>query len=1029
MLVTCSPCGCSVTPRRLGGQFGDSIGAMRYRRLLSLVVVHTLCIGAASAGVDHYDVGNGLSQNSVVAIETDARGFVWLGTEDGLNRFDGHSFKVFRGEPGEPGLPDNFIQRLARVDETLWIGTIGGGLARMNLLDERIAALAQLLPHAVPARNTIYALLPLGGERVLIGAADGIHQVHWPLDGSAARSRALGPTAGLSGQLVRALAAMPDGRIVAGGESDLCVFDATLSQCTALSLDPPEGRSRSAVMALGIGTGSQVWISIDAAGLLRVDLDSGDRRWLRFGGPELPSSMARVLSLEGVGQGDVWIGSDIGTFRYRADCDCVGPRVDAERDDAQAARKLVYAVKADGDRRIWSGAWNHGLDRYDPDRQAIERWRPQLGPDGGSGSSSVRALVADGERLWLGVYGLGVIQSRLDADTGAAFTQPDALRPATVAQSLVWAIARDRRGRLWIGSDAGLARWDPVGGRQDIAAEIPAQRPNSIRALLIDRGGTLWVGGEDGLHSVEVEAGEPRLRRMAAAPPELPDRRVFALHEDPHGQLWVGTWQGVYPFDRAARRAGPALAPDAHLRLTWDIADGDAGGLWIGTSDGLVQVGADGRWRRYTERDGLANRVVYGIERDRAGMLWLSTNRGIVRFDPGTGQAVNFDLQDQLQHAEFLFGAHGQDASGRLLFGGPGGFNRVDPTRIVKAEAAPVPVLTGVRIDQIELDVASGRIAAAAPMLTEVSILPTESVLELHYGAIAHDQPRGVRFRYRLKGFDRDWQSPGERRFASYTNLPSGTYQFEIEAIGRFGQASTSPRVLIVHAIPWWWETPTFRALVALSVILIAFAAVRWRLADLRGQREALRQQVRQRTAEIEQQRDQLARVNAELAALSTRDPLTGLANRRALLDTLAGAIATAREIARPISVALIDLDHFKRINDGRGHAVGDLALVHLAQLWPARLPSSALLGRYGGEEFLLLLPGTGAAQAQAELERLLTLLRQSPVAGVTPDLQVTASVGVAELHPGESLEGLINRADEALYRAKRAGRDRCELA
>lgn len=996
---------------------------MRHPRTLPALLLGTLLWAVtAVAGVDHYGVEQGLSQNSVVAIESDARGFLWVGTEDGLNRFDGNSFRAFRSEPGQPGLPDGFIQRLDRIDESLWIGTIGGGLARMQLTTEVIEALRDRLPDAVPARTTIHALLALSTTRVLVGTVQGLYQIDWPHQGGTPISQRVDSADMGQRPAVRALARLPDGRIAVAGDSGVCLLDRDLTRCAAIDLGVPA----PTIPAIAV-TDSELWVSIDRVGLSLHELASGRTRTIAFGDPRLPASIARAPALAVSAGGDLWIGSDVGVYRLRRDCDCSSERIDDEYDDP-GVRKIVYALHVDGE-RLWLGAWNHGLDRYDPSRQAIERYRPRLAGRSAASTQIVRALLPDAQGLWLGSYGSGVIRADAVEGQGLRYSQPDALRPQRVGESLIWALARDATGALWIGSDAGLRRWTATDGLQRIevgAGDIDGVR--SVRALLLDRAGRLWVAGESGLF--QVDPRNPGLGARAVVGQDaavLSDRNIFAVHEDRAGRYFVGTWQGVYRFDDQRLTVGAPLAPEAGMRVTWDIADAADGGLWIGTSEGLVHVAADGRWRRYTERDGFANRVIYGIETDASGLLWLSSNRGLTRFDPGSGQVVNFGRHDELQQMEFLFGAHARDARGRILFGGPGGFNRVDPARVELGDSAPLPVLTGVRIDNVEQAGGAGRFALAAPALERVEVLPGDSVLELHYGAIAYDQPREVRFRYRLLEFNRDWQDARERRFASYTNLPPGEYRFEVEAVSRFGRRSESSRSLAVVVIPSWWETLWFRTALVLLGIAGAGGVIGWRMADLRAQRRELIAQVVARTAELRAQRDELERVNGELAALSTRDPLTGLANRRSLLAELAQAIDQARS-HRPLAVAVADLDHFKRINDGYGHGVGDQALVHLAGQWSALLPAGALLGRYGGEEFLLLLPAHAADDAAQVVERMLQRLREAPVPAVTPELRLSASVGIATLADADTLESLINRADAALYAAKREGRDRWRI-
>lgn len=979
----------------------------------------------APAAVDYYGVEHGLSQNSVVAIADDPRGFLWLGTEDGLNRFDGQGFKVYRSEPLQPGLSDSFIQRLARTDEVLWIGTVGGGLSRMDLRQEQITALRERLPDAAIAQQTIFALYALDAEQALVGTGRALWWLRWPAQGEI-ELREIELPGGEA--LVRAVVALGDGRHALGGERVLCVLDRAMQRCSPIALKefPTQGPSVLALAATGSG---RIWASIEDRGLVRVSINGGEERWWRTR-EHLPPGMARVLSLVALPRGDLWIGSDVGAWRYRKECDCIRERVDRPT-ETPPARKIVYAVAPSTGDALWIGHWNHGLERYDPRRGGIQGFRPSLLGPTIKPLGNVRAFAFASDRWWLASYGQGVIEAVSRADGGYDYRQPEILIPERVGQGLVWALARDGDGCLWIGSDGGLQRVDPIAGTRLELQEASGRSLRAVRALLFDRQGLLWVGGELGLQRFDPkrpEAGGTEVRAAHGRP--LPDRRIFALHQDGKGRYWVGTWFGVYSLDAGRMELGAALAPEAGLRVVWDIADADDGGLWVGSSDGLVHIGADGRWRRYHEAQGLANRVIYGIQRDDAGRLWLSSNRGLMRFDPETQSVVNFGLQDGLVQNEFLFGAHARDPEGRLWFGGVHGFQRIEPGPVARDDHDPRPVLTDVRIDGRALPSADPRMDAAAPALQRLRLDPGDRVLEIHYAAIAFDQPTDLRFRYRLEGYDSGWQQAGDRRFALYTGLPPGNYRFEVRATSRFGRESGDTRSLDIVVAPRWWQRPLVQWGGLLALLSVAVGLVRWRMGDLRAQRLALEQTVAQRTRELAAQRDELHRLNAELAALSTRDPLTGLANRRALLARLDEELAQAAAEQRSYSVVLCDLDHFKRINDSRGHAVGDQVLTQLGRLWARDLPAGALLGRYGGEEFLVLLPDHDGARAARLMEELMALLRGSRLDPEQQDLRVTTSAGVAQwLGPAESLEQLIQRADEALYRAKRAGRDRLARA
>jgi diguanylate cyclase (GGDEF)-like protein len=1002
-------------------------------RLLVLALLHC---APALAGVEHYDVSDGLSQNSVVAIASDSRGFLWIGTEDGLNRFDGVDFRSFHRDVSGRGLSGNFIQRLARHREMLWIGTIDGGLSRMYLPEERIEHLAARLPDAAPALQTTAAVLPLSESRALVVTAEGVHRVEWPVgEGEASSVLLQGSGANGGGRPVGDLLRLQDGRVLAAAGAELCLFDAALTTCATLDIDWPEATSGQPIWALAQTADGQLWISFERGiGLVRVDLQRRQSTLISYRDGVFPQAVGGSRALAPAPGNDLWIGTDVGTYRWRADCQCIGARVDAVEGDAASARRVVYALLPGAADQLWIGAWNHGLTRFDPRRQGIERHRPQLPDSSVTALGTSRAFVAEASRLWIGTMGGGVVEAPVIDGQLDGFRQPAELRPPVGREERVWALAPIEQGGLWIGSDSGLWRWRPGAVPQRIARQFDAGRlPNAVRSLLLDRRQRLWVGSETGLFRV---AGEPpQVDRVDG----LADPRVFALHQARDDRYWIGTWSGVFAFDAEALAIGAELAPEADIRVVWDIADADDGGLWVGTSDGLLHVRRNGSHRRYSDRDGLPNRVIYGIERDADGKLWLSSNRGIARFDPRSGRSVNFGVEDGLQDVEFAFGSHARTPDGQLLFGGAGGFNRIDPRRLAVGGQAPVPVLTAVKVDGALLTPfdSGGRVQHAAPLLQHLQLLPEDRVLELGYAAISDDQPRQLRFRHRLVGFDRDWQEVGTRRFASYTHLAPGSYRFELQASSRFGISSTQPLSLAIEVQPLWWQRGTVQVGAGLLLLLVLGLTVRWRIVELQQQRQRLESEVAERTREIRAQRDvlaaqgaELARVNTELDALSRRDSLTGLLNRRALLEHLALAQQALREHGTPLTLAIADLDHFKRINDSLGHLVGDRALVHLARTWEPLLRAQTLLGRYGGEEFLLIFAGEDAGSAGAIIERLIDRLADTPVPGVRPPLALGVSVGwVVADQPDASPETLLKRADDALYQAKATGRRRAVRA
>lgn len=982
-------------------------------------------LGTLPLWADHYTTEHGLSQNSVIAIATDARGFLWLGTEDGLNCFDGYGFKVYRSEPQRPGLSDSFVQRLGRHGEVLWIGTVGGGLSRMDLRRERIVALRDALAGHELAEKTVEALAVEDEGRIWVVVGSQLWRLDW--DGVEPAEARLAWQPG-SERSVGTLARSVAGDLVLGGEGVLCRYSPESGDCAPILLDGRTAAGRS-IRALAFDRADALWVAVHGEAVYRLDFRTADERRWRMGS-ELPAAITRVLAIA-PSTGGLWLGTDYGAWQLRTDCVCPAQRIDRLVYDGQA-RRLVYALEPGADDALWLGYWNLGLERFDPKRSGMFGFRPHLGGNPTVYAGNVRGFAFGFDRLWLASYGHGVIEARTAADGAYLYRQPELLRPKTAAESLVWTVASDPDGALWIGSDEGLLRVDWTRNRRQSIGLINGQPLRAVRALLFDRRDRLWIGAERGLYWLDRKQpgrGAHPVTRGDGRP--LPDRRVFALHQDRAGALWIGTWFGVYALDDGdgTPSLGDPLAPELGLRLVWDIADAHDGGLWIGSSDGLVHIAVDGRHRRYTEADGLANRVIYGVEPDSFGALWLSSNRGLMRFDPQTERVVNYSRSDGLVQNEFLFGGHARDPEGRLWFGGMTGFQRVEPAMLHPSTSEPEPVLTAIRVDGRELEVGDPRLPLAPPVLQHLRLLAGDRVLEVHYTGIAFDQARDLRFRYRLEGYDQDWQYAQDRRFALYTGLPPGRYRFVVHVLGRAGESRGAARVLDIDVQAHLWQRREMWWIGTLLLLTGIGVLVWWRLSELGARRLALERIVAERTRELAEQGDALRRANAELATLSTRDPLTGLANRRALLTQFGHDLATARAKQQPLSIALIDIDHFKRINDTLGHAMGDRVLAALGPLWVPVLPPGALLGRYGGEEFLLLLPGFGAAAASELIAQLLERLRRTRMDPQHADWVVTCSAGVAAWHgPPESVEQLIQRADEALYRAKRAGRDCFEL-
>lgn len=513
--------------------------------------------------------------------------------------------------------------------------------------------------------------------------------------------------------------------------------------------------------------------------------------------------------------------------------------------------------------------------------------------------------------------------------------------------------------------------------------------------------------------------------------------------QEPDGTLWIGTSSGM------VRRS-----PSGHFQ-SWSRADGfpawavfdflrdNDGSLWIASDRGLLRL-RDDRLSHYGDDIHPPHEVVFRILDDQHGNLWLSSNNGLLRVakadldrhatDPSQPLPLEiFDHNDgmpdsQANGSSQPAGWRTQD--GRLWFPTARGVAIVDPEAARRQHDYPIRLLIqSAQIDGIEHD----------PVEPDTRLSGGKRV-RIRYASANLRGSEKLRYRYRMWGMDQGWIEGNETQEAVYTNLPPGHLRFEVQAMrmpvdweraspGRIAQAE-----LHLHIPQPWWRQPHWMALEILGVLLLLWLGYSLSMRRQRYIRARMQQRIERATQEVRKQRDALAEATrereillAQLAYQARHDALTGLPNRRAGDEFLDQAIEQARK-GIPLAIALFDLDHFKRINDRHGHGVGDDVLRSIGNHVARRLGPGAFVGRHGGEEFLICLPGF---TLQAAFKRIDALRQESAELkldyGKGP-VQCTFSAGLTDWHEGDTVQALLGRADALLYRAKAAGRNRVEI-
>jgi diguanylate cyclase (GGDEF)-like protein len=925
---------------------------------------------------------SGLPQTTIDAMVQTADGYLWIGTEEGLVRFDGMRF-VVSDRQNAPALRSPFISSLYEApDKTLWIGTYGGGVARLR--NGRIEAFHPEL---------------LGSDR--------IREFHTARDGGLFVATAGGGLLRIDGEKVTRFTTrngMPSDRIwtiADDGAGGLWVAthgggvvrwrDGRVQQ----RITTREGLPNDFARALLTDPDGTLWIGTDGGGLAAWRAGAIVRTvTLRDG---LPNVFVRTLRRSR--DGSLWIGTDGGLARLR------GARAESMGVAEGLPSPGIRSMIEDREGSLWIGT-TAGLVRL-TDTRVLSFTRKE-----GLPVDAVRAIFeARNGDVWVGTEGGGLCQ-----------VLPGPVQCRAVADRLphgtVYALIESRDGSFWVGTDGGgVARFRDGKFVETIDARSAGLPNDRVRALVETANGDLWVSTAAGLALVR----EGRAIRIK----EFEDRQLRPLLALPDGSLLVGTdGAGLWRVSGDGSRVhvvaslGRGLQSDRVFSLTMDA---ERRGVWIGTSGGglaHLDLGT-GSVRSLTRHDGLHDDVVFDLVDAGLGAdLWLTSNRGVYRVKRDrvleAMQGKKADLSgtvygtiDGMPSAECngAFPGAMRSRDGRIWTATSRGLAVIDPAANIRNDVPPP-----VRVEEALID---GVRAAGGSLRVPAGTLR----LELRYTALSLRAPELVTFRYMLEGYDPGWVEAGTNRVATYTKLAPASYTFRVMATNEDGVRSRSEARLPVVVDPRWFETWWARLLALLLLIAILWGIVRTRVATLHARQAELEELVADRTRG-------LAVANERLRGLSYLDGLTGVANRRRFDEALEEACATGA----PVSLILIDLDHFKTLNDSQGHQDGDEALRSVAALLAARTESrGGLAARFGGEEFAWLLPGVTLAESMSEAETLRLSIRAARIRHTTaPDGIVTASLGVTA-GTGMTPPTLIAAADAALYRAKSGGRDRVE--
>lgn len=833
---------------------------------------------------DHFGVKEGLSQSVILSVFQDSEGFLWFGTQNGLNKFDGYSFEKYFGDPLDSNsISNNWIYAIAEDSRgCLWLGTKGG----LNRFDKRTGHFTRVNykdDDPVVADNSVYGLvihediLYINTPPVLTGmnletgklevfnrgtayegaihdiglpiirSADGLlwigsHDGLWcfdPVEKRTADNAVLSASPFRHGHITALFEAV-NGNILAGTENGLYILNRKTGQVSDFGYDArnPEGLSNGFIRSVFCDHTGTIWAGTEGGGLNRI----------------IP-------------------GGEEGTA-------VIVPYRSGQETGNSLSHDIVYTLYEDHSHNLWIGTIA-GIDKLDLKKKNIRYYRKTDNLTSVNLLDNVIASVyIDGDdRLWIGNWGKGL--NVLNRETGElSHYSSDHTGNKHIPENHVHVIFEDSRSDLWLGTRNGVSIFDKRAGkfvpfREYFQTEdYNSFSNNRVYCIVEDSGGRIWIGTGNGICIYDpVHNRISLIRAGGGGRLRISSNLVYSILEDRDGEIWIATPNGLnryFPRDSAMVRYlyDPSSSNTLYDNFTVSLCEDRLGNIWIGTGSGLNRFSkTDSLFSFYSVKDGLPGNLIYDIVEDNNRNLWLSTVNGLAILDPENEPKGNFRVVKELQGQEFNIKAVYRSTDGEMFFGGIEGLVSFYPDSLSTNSYIPP-----VRITSFEKE-AGGIRENVNVYAGRIHLSFRDYAFTIQFAALDFTHPGQNRFAYRMEGISDEWLDIGTRRFVHFTNLPPGKYTFSVKGTNNDGVWNNEGTGIKVVIAPPWWRTGRAYVAYILLVLLLVILIVRLRERNLITEKRKLEEKVRERTAEIELQKTKVEKSAEELQELNaTKD-------------------------------------------------------------------------------------------------------------------------------------------------------------
>ncbi|MEO8591712.1 MAG: response regulator [Candidatus Solibacter sp.] len=859
----------------------------------------------------HLTSANGLSQDNVFAILQDHRGFMWFGTQGGLNRYDGNVVTQYRHDPRNANSPSgDFIEDVLEDEQ----GSIWFSAGQLNKLDVSTGKFIRYRPPGVPKTTS---------------ASTQIRKLHLDAHGFLWMTT--------YGRLLYRF----DTKRESFTEFDIGIDRPDEPQNIANSIqedaagvmwigtyrglvrvDPATGSVRFHQRGNSNHTGPEgVWaLALDAEGKLYV---AGEKRLSLFD----PQSQTFIhdwpltdpaADLLPDPTGLVWAGTRSGLRLFDPEAGIFRDLAHDPADRYSLPANDVTSLRYDREGSLWVGTKGGGASRFSQQALRFGAWRKVSQGIETLSENNVRAIYVDRSGVvWLGTYGGGL--NRFESGSGQFQSYRQGTRDSGIGRDVIFAVYEDRQAALWLGTDAGVSHFDRASGK------FHHFQRGRIYSILEDRRDRFWLGAGllfDRRNGTYSQATNKDFDRDG----------LLSIYEDRQGNLWSSAGVGIRKIDNTGMSREISLSQNAepaepsHIQVNF-IHEDSAGTLWLATESGLVQF--DPKTERHTDfttKEGLPDNIVQCILPDDAGNLWISTSKGISKFNPKDKSFLNYSESDGLQGQFFNRRACFRDQSGWMYFGGLNGFNRFQPQQILNSHTiSPPVVLTKLQINGETIPVGAGSMLPKPIWDTaDLALAHNQNGLSLEFAALSYANPPKIRYRFKLDNLEKQWtMADAQQHNARYPGLSPGDYVFRVQASTDGGvNWAEQGASLRLNVAPPWWSTIWLRSAAALAFMGLLFGMYKLRVTALQKRQLHLERVVERRTTQLVEARDQAQAAN-QRAEDATQAKSMFLANMSHEIRTPMNAVIGMAYLALKTPLSEKQRDYVKKIHNAGTSLLG----------------------------------------------------------------------------------------------------------